>query len=143
RWIAGARLAPSQADPALSRRPGVGPAPDAPAPARLEAGPSPGGRIQAEPEPPDAGVPRPLPEPLGRRCGRPVPGRDPFPELGRALGPSDRAARRRPRQGRRLSVRALSDPDGGEWAGMRICLISVEIFAWGKYGGFGRATRTI
>ena len=26
---------------------------------------------------------------------------------------------------------------------MRICLLSVEIFAWGKYGGFGRATRTI
>ncbi len=26
---------------------------------------------------------------------------------------------------------------------MRICLISVEIFAWGKYGGFGKATRTI
>ena len=26
---------------------------------------------------------------------------------------------------------------------MRICLICVEIFAWGKYGGFGRATRTI
>jgi glycosyltransferase involved in cell wall biosynthesis len=26
---------------------------------------------------------------------------------------------------------------------MRICLISVEIFAWGRYGGFGRATRTI
>lgn len=26
---------------------------------------------------------------------------------------------------------------------MRICLISVEIFAWGKYGGFGRATRII
>jgi glycosyltransferase involved in cell wall biosynthesis len=26
---------------------------------------------------------------------------------------------------------------------MRVCLISVEIFAWGKYGGFGRATRTI
>ena len=26
---------------------------------------------------------------------------------------------------------------------MRICLISVEIFAWGKYGGFGRATRAI
>jgi glycosyltransferase involved in cell wall biosynthesis len=26
---------------------------------------------------------------------------------------------------------------------MRICLMSVEIFAWGKYGGFGRATRTI
>lgn len=25
----------------------------------------------------------------------------------------------------------------------RICLISVEIFAWGKYGGFGRATRLI
>ena len=24
-----------------------------------------------------------------------------------------------------------------------ICLISVEIFAWGKYGGFGRATRLI
>jgi glycosyltransferase involved in cell wall biosynthesis len=26
---------------------------------------------------------------------------------------------------------------------MRICLISVEIFAWGKHGGFGKATRTI
>lgn len=26
---------------------------------------------------------------------------------------------------------------------MRICLICGEIFAWGKYGGFGRATRTI
>jgi len=26
---------------------------------------------------------------------------------------------------------------------MRICLICVEIFAWGKYGGFGRATRMI
>lgn len=26
---------------------------------------------------------------------------------------------------------------------MHICLISVEIFAWGKYGGFGRATRVI
>ncbi len=26
---------------------------------------------------------------------------------------------------------------------MHICLIAVEIFAWGKYGGFGRATRTI
>lgn len=26
---------------------------------------------------------------------------------------------------------------------MRICLICVEIFAWGKYGGFGRATRII
>jgi len=26
---------------------------------------------------------------------------------------------------------------------MRICLISMEIFGWGKYGGFGRATRTI
>jgi glycosyltransferase involved in cell wall biosynthesis len=26
---------------------------------------------------------------------------------------------------------------------MRICLIAVEIFAWGKYGGFGRATRII
>lgn len=26
---------------------------------------------------------------------------------------------------------------------MRICLISVEMFAWGKYGGFGRATRLI
>lgn len=26
---------------------------------------------------------------------------------------------------------------------MRVCLISVEIFAWGKYGGFGRAARTI
>jgi len=26
---------------------------------------------------------------------------------------------------------------------MKICLVSVEIFAWGKYGGFGRATRII
>jgi len=26
---------------------------------------------------------------------------------------------------------------------MRICLICVEIFAWGKHGGFGRATRLI
>lgn len=26
---------------------------------------------------------------------------------------------------------------------MHICLICVEIFAWGKYGGFGRATRVI
>ena len=26
---------------------------------------------------------------------------------------------------------------------MRICMICVEIFAWNKYGGFGRATRTI
>ena len=26
---------------------------------------------------------------------------------------------------------------------MKICLICVEIFAWGKYGGFGRATRII
>jgi glycosyltransferase involved in cell wall biosynthesis len=26
---------------------------------------------------------------------------------------------------------------------LHICLISVEIFAWGKYGGFGKATRTI
>ena len=26
---------------------------------------------------------------------------------------------------------------------MHICLVAVEIFAWGKYGGFGRATRTI
>ncbi|HXF85206.1 MAG TPA: glycosyltransferase family 4 protein [Anaerolineales bacterium] len=26
---------------------------------------------------------------------------------------------------------------------MKICLISVEIFAWGKYGGFGRSTRMI
>lgn len=26
---------------------------------------------------------------------------------------------------------------------MRVCLISVEIFAWGKYGGFGRSTRMI
>lgn len=26
---------------------------------------------------------------------------------------------------------------------MRICLIATEIFAWGKHGGFGRATRTI
>ena len=26
---------------------------------------------------------------------------------------------------------------------LRICLLCVEIFAWGKYGGFGRAARTI
>lgn len=26
---------------------------------------------------------------------------------------------------------------------MRVCLICVELFAWGKYGGFGRATRVI
>lgn len=26
---------------------------------------------------------------------------------------------------------------------MHICFVCVEIFAWGKYGGFGRATRTI
>lgn len=26
---------------------------------------------------------------------------------------------------------------------MRVCFICVEIFAWGKYGGFGRATRII
>jgi len=26
---------------------------------------------------------------------------------------------------------------------VRVCLICVEIFAWGKYGGFGRATRII
>jgi glycosyltransferase involved in cell wall biosynthesis len=26
---------------------------------------------------------------------------------------------------------------------VKVCLISVEIFAWGKYGGFGKATRTI
>jgi Glycosyltransferase len=26
---------------------------------------------------------------------------------------------------------------------MKVCLLSTEIFAWGKYGGFGRATRTI
>jgi glycosyltransferase involved in cell wall biosynthesis len=26
---------------------------------------------------------------------------------------------------------------------MKVCLICGEIFAWGKYGGFGRATRTI
>lgn len=26
---------------------------------------------------------------------------------------------------------------------MRVCLVSMEIFAWGKHGGYGRATRTI
>lgn len=26
---------------------------------------------------------------------------------------------------------------------MKICLLSVEIFAWGKYGGFGRSTRML
>jgi glycosyltransferase involved in cell wall biosynthesis len=28
-------------------------------------------------------------------------------------------------------------------AAMHVCLVSVELFAWGKYGGFGRATRTV
>ncbi|MCC7130806.1 MAG: glycosyltransferase family 4 protein [Anaerolineae bacterium] len=39
-----------------------------------------------------------------------------------------------------------ANPEGGLCYNhllMRICLISVEIFAWGKYGGFGRATRLI
>ncbi len=27
--------------------------------------------------------------------------------------------------------------------GLHVCLISTEIFAWGKYGGFGRATRIL
>ena len=40
--------------------------------------------------------------------------------------------------GRKPEVRL----EGRIWT-MRICLISVEIFAWGKYGGFGRATRVI
>jgi len=31
----------------------------------------------------------------------------------------------------------------GKKTDMKICLISVEIFAWGKHGGFGRATRVI
>ena len=26
---------------------------------------------------------------------------------------------------------------------MKVCFLCTEIFAWGKYGGFGRATRTI
>jgi hypothetical protein len=26
---------------------------------------------------------------------------------------------------------------------MRVCLLSMEIFAWGKHGGYGRATRII
>ena len=26
---------------------------------------------------------------------------------------------------------------------MRLCLLSMEIFAWGKHGGYGRATRVI
>jgi len=26
---------------------------------------------------------------------------------------------------------------------VRICLVCTEIFAWGKYGGFGRATRLL
>lgn len=26
---------------------------------------------------------------------------------------------------------------------MRVCFVCIEIFAWGKYGGFGRATRSI
>ncbi len=26
---------------------------------------------------------------------------------------------------------------------MRICFISTEIFAWNKYGGFGKATRIL
>ena len=31
----------------------------------------------------------------------------------------------------------------GEQPAVRVCLISMEIFAWGKHGGFGRATRII
>ena len=38
-------------------------------------------------------------------------------------------------------MRAPAGGPGG-WP-LKICLLSVEIFAWGKYGGFGRATRTI
>jgi glycogen synthase len=26
---------------------------------------------------------------------------------------------------------------------MKICLLCVELFAWGKYGGFGRSARTL
>ncbi len=26
---------------------------------------------------------------------------------------------------------------------MKVCFLCTEIFAWGKFGGFGRATRTI
>ena len=48
----------------------------------------------------------------------------------RSLAPIDRPAR----DPARLAVVPVP---------MRICLISVEIFAWGKYGGFGRATRLI
>jgi len=38
---------------------------------------------------------------------------------------------------------AVIVPQSGKGRRMRICLISVEIFAWGKHGGFGKATRTI
>src|SRR6185312_6099103 len=47
----------------------------------------------------------------------------------------------RPRPGRELPRIRL--PAARRDRPMRICLLSTEIFAWGKYGGFGRATRTI
>src|ERR1044071_7738943 len=56
-------------------------------------------------------------------------------ELGRAREGVAPPPWRRPRQGGGVSVRAPASGPGGR--PLRICLLSVEIFAWGKYGGFG------
>jgi len=42
-------------------------------------------------------------------------------------------------------VAGRTGPGGGvpDTAPMRVCLICVEIFAWGKYGGFGRSARML
>ncbi len=39
-------------------------------------------------------------------------------------------------------ARAFPTYDGG-YTGVKICFLCVEIFAWGKFGGFGRSTRVI
>ena len=39
-------------------------------------------------------------------------------------------------------ARAFATDDSG-YAGVKICFLCVEIFAWGKFGGFGRSTRVI
>ena len=39
-------------------------------------------------------------------------------------------------------ARAFTTYDRG-YAGVKICFLCVEIFAWGKFGGFGRSTRVI
>ncbi len=47
---------------------------------------------------------------------------------------------------RRGTALDYADPrvvQDGEIGCVRVCLISGEFFAWGKYGGFGRATRVI